>query len=188
MKLIVGLGNPGNRYEQTRHNAGFMVVDRLMDRNGLQLNEQKFEADYRVWHHSNEKVLIAKPYTYMNNSGGAVLSLMSYYGVALEDLLVIYDEMDLDPGRIRLRLRGSAGGHNGMKSIIHLIGTDDFKRIRIGIGRPQPGWKVVDHVLAPFDKQSQLLVDQAVDQASMAIEKWLGGNRFEEIMNQFNQK
>lgn len=187
MKLIVGLGNPGDRYEGTRHNAGFAVIERLMERQGIQMTQQKFDADYTIWHTGAEKVVLVKPYTYMNNSGQAVLPLMSYYGVDIEDLVIVYDELDLEPGRIRLREKGSAGGHNGMKSIIHLLGTTDFKRIRVGIGRPQPGWKVVDHVLAAFDKESLSLVEKAVDQASQALEEWIAGAAFDQVMNQYNR-
>lgn len=187
MKMIVGLGNPGERYEGTRHNIGFTTVDALMDQQHIQMTDQKFSADYTIWRHHGEKILIVKPYTYMNNSGEAVLQLMSYYGISSDDLVVIYDELDLEPGRIRLRTKGSAGGHRGMKSIIGLLGTQDFKRIRIGIGRPQYGWKVVDHVLAPFDKESRSSVDHATDKAVAALVDWAEGKSFLDIMNIYNQ-
>nr|WP_247599290.1 aminoacyl-tRNA hydrolase [Facklamia miroungae] len=186
--MIVGLGNPGERYAGTRHNAGFEVLDRLVDKEGLSFTDQKFEADFTIWHSQSDKVLLVKPFTYMNNSGQAVLPFMSYFGLAIDDLVVVYDELDLEPGRIRLRELGSAGGHNGMKSIIHMLGTSEFKRIRVGIGRPHPGWKVVDHVLAPFDKESLPLVTQAIDQAADALIDWVHGKSYSEVMNQYNRK
>lgn len=186
MKMVVGLGNPGNRYDGTRHNVGFEVIDHLLDEHQIKMTDQKFTADYTIWRLGNEKILLVKPFTYMNNSGEAVLPLMSYYGIALEDLLVIYDDLDLEPGKIRLREKGSAGGHNGMKSIIQLLGSSEINRIRLGIGRPQGGWKVVDHVLAPFDKESRLFVDKAIPLAIQAIEKWAQGSSFVKVMNQYN--
>lgn len=187
MKMIVGLGNPGDRYDGTRHNIGFTAVDSLMDLQQIQMTDQKFSADYTIWRHQGERILLVKPYTYMNNSGEAVLQLMSYYGISSEDLVVIYDELDLEPGRIRLRQKGSAGGHRGMKSIIGLLGTDKFKRIRIGIGRPQYGWKVVDHVLAPFDKDSRSAVEEAVNRTVSALVEWAEGKSFIDVMNTYNQ-
>ncbi|MCR8969667.1 aminoacyl-tRNA hydrolase [Facklamia sp. 7083-14-GEN3] len=188
MKMIVGLGNPGERYANTRHNAGFEAIDRLVDKEGLSFTDQKFDADFTIWRNQTDKILLVKPFTYMNNSGQAVLPLMSYYGIAVEDLIVVYDDLDLEPGRIRLREKGSAGGHNGMKSIIHMLGTNDFKRIRIGIGRPQAGWKVIDHVLAPFDKDSLPLVTQAIDHVADALTDWVDGKPYSEVMNFYNRK
>ncbi|EFR31693.1 aminoacyl-tRNA hydrolase [Eremococcus coleocola] len=186
MKLFVGLGNPGEKYEATRHNVGFAVIDQFMQDHGLAMTKQKFRADYEIWHSPKEKVLLLKPFTYMNASGEAVLPIMSYYGIGMEDLVVVYDDLDLDPGRIRLRQKGSSGGHNGMKSIISILGSDQFNRIRVGIGRPHPGWKVVDHVLAPFDKTEQVLIDQAVGQAASALTDYLDNEDFIQTMNKFN--
>ena len=186
MKCIVGLGNPGGRYQGTKHNVGFDTIDNLLKRNHLQLNNQKFSADYTIWHRQGEKVILVEPYTYMNLSGQAVLPLMTYYGIHLDNLLVIYDDLDLEPGRIRLRQKGSAGGHNGIKSLIQLLGTQDFKRIKIGIGRPEPGWKVADHVLAPFKADQRQVIDQAIDQSAEIAEAWLDGKSFIELMNAHN--
>ena len=186
MKLFVGLGNPGAKYDGTRHNVGFDVIDQLLKANQLSMTHQKFQADYEIWHHLSDKILLVKPYTYMNNSGQAVLQLMSYYGVGMDDLVVVYDDMDLDPGRIRLRQKGSSGGHNGMKSIIQLLGSDQFNRIRVGVGRPHPGWKVVDHVLAPFDQEERIFVNQAVNQASQALEAYAQSDDFLQVMNSYN--
>lgn len=186
MKLIVGLGNPGDKYEGTRHNIGFDVVDRLCQKNGLAMTDQKFRADFTVWHAASEKVILVKPYTYMNLSGEALLPLMSYYGVAMDEIVVAYDDLDLEPGRIRLRQNGSSGGHNGIKSIINLLGDQQFNRIRIGIGRSKVGRKVVDHVLQRFDIDERIEVDNAIDQAVEALEYWIAGHDFVDTMNQFN--
>lgn len=186
MKLVIGLGNPGNKYHGSRHNIGFEVIDELLDRHQLSMTDQKFRADYRVWHHPGEKVLLMKPFTYMNLSGEALLPMMSYYGIDLDDMLVVHDDLDLEPGRIRLRQKGSSGGQNGVKSIIDLLGTNEFKRIKVGIGRPQGGWKVVDHVLSPFTAEDRIATDEAVGRATDAIEAWLAGKPFIDVMSQFN--
>lgn len=188
LKLIVGLGNPGEKYAQTRHNVGFDVVDALIQRHQLTKIEQKFRADYTVWHTQSERIYLVKPYTYMNLSGEAVLPLMSYFGVGMDDIVVVYDDMDISPGKIRLRQSGSAGGHNGMKSIINMLGSNQFNRIRVGIGRPHDGWKVVDHVLAPFTPDERLSIDQGIDQAVEALENWVEVGDFLKTMNEFNRK
>lgn len=188
LKLIVGLGNPGEKYAHTRHNVGFDVIDALMQKHQLSTLEQKFRADYTVWRLQSERVYLVKPYTYMNLSGEAVLPLMSYFGVGMDDIVVVYDDMDLSPGKIRLRQSGSAGGHNGMKSIINMLGSNQFNRIRVGIGRPHDGWKVVDHVLAPFTSDERLLINQGIDQAVEALENWAKTGNFLKTMNEFNRK
>ena len=188
MKLIVGLGNPGEQYSKTRHNIGFSVIDQILSDNQLMMDKQKFNADYTIWRLAEDKVFLVKPYTYMNNSGEAVLPLMSYFNVSADDLCVVYDDMDLALGRLRLRTKGSAGGHNGMKNMINLLGTSEFKRIRIGIGHPEGPYKVVDHVLSAFTPSEQLLVDQSVDKAAQAIDDWVKGASFEEVMKEYNQK
>lgn len=184
--MIIGLGNPGNRYDGTRHNIGFDVVDALMMKNNIRMTDQKFQADFTVWHSPNGRVLLVKPFTYMNVSGEAVLPLMSYYGIGMDDVVVIYDDLDLPPGCIRLRESGSAGGHNGMKSIIHCLGDQRINRIRIGIGRPKMGRKVVDHVLNKFDKEDRIEVDNAIDRSVEALEDWVSTGDFKQTMNRFN--
>lgn len=186
VKLIVGLGNPGSKYEGTRHNIGFDVIDELLRRHHLTMTDQKFRADFTIWHHPQGKVLLVKPYTYMNLSGEALLPLMSYYGISLDDVIVVYDDLDLEPGKLRLRQKGGAGGHNGMKNIIHLLGDQNFNRIRIGIGRPHGGWKVVDYVLAPFSSKDRTEVDVAVQEAADGLEEWIEGKSFVEVMNRLN--
>lgn len=186
MKLVVGLGNPGDKYVGTRHNVGFEVIDRLLQDHQLSLNETKFRADYVIWHYQGEKVILTQPYTYMNLSGEAVLPLMTYYDIHFEDLLVIYDDLDMEVGKIRMRPKGSAGGHNGMKSLIQMLGTQEFQRIKLGIGRPAPGWKVVDHVLAPFTAEQRPLMEEAVAQVAGIVEEWIAGADFITLMNRYN--
>ena len=188
MKMVVGLGNPGRQYEQTRHNVGFDVIDQLAKTEGLVLNDQKFRADYTIWHASpTEKVLLVKPYTFMNLSGEAVLPLMTYFNVSVDDLLVIYDDLDLNPGTLRLREKGSAGGHNGIKNIIAMLDTQTFKRVKVGIGRPQFGRKVVDHVLQRFDTDERILVEQTMDLTVELIQKWVKGEDFTRLGSAYNK-
>ena len=186
MKLIVGLGNPGDKYQGTRHNVGFDVIDALARQEGLKLTDQKFRVDYTIWRVGDEKVLLVKPYTFMNLSGEAVLPLMSYYNISPDELVVVYDDLDLEPGKLRLRQSGSAGGHNGVKSIIEMLGTQDFKRVKIGIGRPQYGRKVVDHVLQRFDTDDRALIEQKIDQTTDLLRAWAKGETFVQLMNQYN--
>ena len=133
MKLIVGLGNPGMEYVKTRHNAGFLLIDRLCEKLDLTLDKSKCKAIYGIYRHKGEKIIIAKPQTYMNLSGQAVTSLMHFYDVATEDLIVVHDDLDLPLGKLRLRSQGSSGGQKGMGNIIDLLGTSKIKRMRIGI-------------------------------------------------------
>ncbi|MBQ5152453.1 aminoacyl-tRNA hydrolase [Macrococcoides caseolyticum] len=186
MKCIVGLGNIGKKYELTRHNIGFMVVDRLVESYNLELNQQKFKGLYTIAMINGEKVLLIEPMTYMNLSGEAVRPLMDYFNVSTEDLLVLYDDLDMPPGRLRLRQKGSAGGHNGIRSLIQHLGTDQFKRIRIGIGRPTGHLKVVDFVLQKFTHDEMIVMDKVINQTIKAVEAFIAGERFENIMNQYN--
>lgn len=185
MKMIVGLGNPGTKYEQTRHNIGFSIIDHLAEQLMIQLDKQKFKSVYGFRTLEGEKVMLCKPITFMNLSGEAVRPLLDYYKVEIENLLVIYDDLDLPTGRLRLRQKGGTGGHNGVKSIIQHLGTEHFKRLRIGIGRPDPHQTVLDHVLKPFHQSEQPLVQEAILHASQACEEWLR-TPFLEVMNRFN--
>lgn len=188
MKLIVGLGNPGNKYDHTRHNVGFDAIDELLKKHDLSMTDAKFRADYTIWHHHGEKVVLVKPYTYMNLSGEAVFPLMTYYGIDPDDIVVIFDDMDLEPGRIRLRESGSSGGHNGIKSLIDMLGDTHFKRVKIGVGRPQFGRKVVDHVLTKFDQDDRISVDLSIEKALQALEEWVEGKSFHDVMSVYNSK
>jgi len=186
MKCIVGLGNIGRKFDLTRHNIGFMVIDELCRKHGLELDKQKFNGLYTIATIKAEKVLLVEPMTYMNLSGEAVRPLMDYYKVTTEDILVLYDDLDMPPGRLRLRPKGSAGGHNGIRSLIQHLGTDEFKRIRIGIGRPPGRMKVPDFVLQKFSDDEMITMHRVIDRTIEACEMFLMGERFENVMNQYN--
>lgn len=169
MKLIVGLGNPGRQYAETRHNVGFMAIDYLAGKLGVKVDKIKFKSVVGEGFLGTEKVVLAKPQTYMNLSGEAVLDMVQWYKLDPADILVIYDDMDLPAGKLRLRMKGSAGGHNGMKSIIYLLQSDQFPRLRIGIGRPtNEKMESVDFVLGRFNKEQQELMVDAVKKAGEA--------------------
>ena len=187
MKLIVGLGNPGRKYKKTRHNIGFMVVDELLSRHGFKLNKNKFNGDYAMENIAGEKVIFLEPQTFMNLSGNAVRPLMEYFGVEAEDVLVIYDDLDLPTGKIRLRAKGGHGGHNGMRSLIEHLGTKEFNRIRFGVGRPTNAVAVVDYVLGDFAKHERDTVQESIAKAADACEDWAGGKAFIDVMNDYNQ-
>ncbi|WP_080843557.1 aminoacyl-tRNA hydrolase [Cytobacillus gottheilii] len=186
MKLFVGLGNPGKPYEQTRHNIGFEVIDSLAVKLGITLDQAKFKGIYGIGHCNGEKVFLLKPLTYMNLSGESIRPLMDYYGIEDEELTVIYDDLDLPVGKIRLRQKGSAGGHNGIKSTIAHLGTVQFNRIRVGIDRPPAGMKVPDYVLGKFSsdeqQEMQTVIEKCVDACESAITE-----PFLQVMNKFNQ-
>lgn|SRR5699024_1148136 len=187
MKCVIGLGNPGRKYEKTRHNVGFFVIDELIDRHNLDFSKSKFKCDYAIEHIGTEKVLFIKPQTFMNLSGEGVRPLLDFYKVAVEDIVVTYDDLDLPTGKIRLREKGGHGGHNGIRSLIEHLGTKEFKRIRIGVGRPTNNTPVVKYVLQPFQKEEEADVDLAVQLAADASETWFTKS-FVEVMNQFNNK
>ncbi|MBL3850905.1 aminoacyl-tRNA hydrolase [Bacillus anthracis] len=185
MKLIVGLGNPGREYELTRHNIGFMAIDELAKRWNISLNEQKFKGVFGAGFVNGEKVILLKPLTYMNLSGESIRPLMDYYKIDIEDFVVLYDDLDIPVGKLRLRMKGSAGGHNGVKSTISHLGTQEFQRIRMGIDRPKNGMKVVDYVLGRFTSEEIPDVNHSIEKAADACEEWLN-KPFLQIMNTFN--
>ncbi|WP_394239418.1 aminoacyl-tRNA hydrolase [Niallia oryzisoli] len=185
MKLIVGLGNPGKQYEHTRHNIGFEVIDALAERLNIALDQAKFKGVYGKTIIDGEKVFLLKPLTYMNLSGESISAMMDYFEIDTEDLLVIYDDMDLPAGKIRLRQKGSAGGHNGIKSTIAHVGTQEFNRIRVGINRPSNGMSITDYVLGRFSKEEQDLIKGAVQQSADACEEWIK-KPFLQVMNTYN--
>nr|WP_255731558.1 aminoacyl-tRNA hydrolase [Solibacillus sp. MA9] len=185
VKLIIGLGNPGKPYEHTRHNIGFDVIDELANRWNAPLNQSKFNGMYASVHRPEGKVILLKPLTYMNLSGESVRPLMDYFDIDIEDIIVIYDDLDLETGKLRLRAKGSAGGHNGIKSLIQHLGTQEFNRIRVGVNRPPAGMKVADYVLSKFSKDDQPVVTEAIDKSCDAVETALK-KPFLEVMNQFN--
>lgn len=187
MKIIVGLGNPGNEYAKTRHNVGFMLIDALAEHLNITLWKDKFNAQIAEGRIGAEKILLVKPQTYMNNSGEAVGPLMRWYKLEPEDIIVAHDDMDIPAGTIRIRKKGSSGGHNGIKSLISHIGSENFARVRLGIGRPLPGWSVVKHVLAPFPAEDKAEVDKAIDYLIPAVE-CIVSDGLDIAMNKYNPK
>lgn len=189
MFLLVGLGNPGIKYALTRHNVGFWVIDELAARHGCPLERVKFQAYYATGIVAGSRAVLAKPLTYMNRSGIAVGELAHYYDVSLEKLLVIYDDMDLPIGRLRLRPEGGSGGHRGMASVLSRLGTTEIPRLRLGIGRQAPVGedRAVEHVLSRFSPEEEAAVHQAVALAADAVETFLSQD-LEEAMNRFNAK
>ncbi len=185
MKLIVGLGNPGKKYENTRHNTGFAVIDRTLAKLNVELDKNKFNADYTMINRNGEKIYILKPLTYMNLSGEAVAPFMKYFGIEPEDLVVVHDDLDLPVGKIRLRQSGSCGGQNGMRNIIDLLGDSNIKRVRVGIGK-DPLIPVVDYVLGKTKKEDLEVYNQALDKASDALIYWLDHDDFSKVMSNFN--
>lgn len=185
MKCIVGLGNPGKKYDGTRHNIGFMVVDRLSDVLNIPIDNKKFKCDYGVGLVNGEKVMLVKPQTFMNLSGEGVRPLVDYYNVELEDVFVLYDDLDLALGTLRLRQKGSGGGHNGIKSLNQHFASEAYKRLRIGIDRPLPGESVSRYVLSTFPKADSELLDKVIEQSAKASEAFISES-FNYVMNNFN--
>ncbi len=184
--LVVGLGNPGTKYETTRHNAGFLCITRLEDTLGFKAKKLKFHAligDSRI---GNRKILFMKPQTMMNNSGLAVKECADFYKIPPEKIIVIFDDISLEPGKLRIRRKGSAGGHNGIKSIIAHLGTEDFPRIKLGVGKkPHPDYDLADWVLANFPKKDIPLVRDAIDEGCKALE-YMVNDDIEKAMSEFN--
>ncbi|KAB7704308.1 aminoacyl-tRNA hydrolase [Bacillus aerolatus] len=185
MKLIVGLGNPGAKYAGTRHNIGFDVIEELAERFGSPLTEAKHKGVYTTVRKGTEKAILLKPLTYMNLSGESIGEVMRYYNIEVEDVVVIYDDLDLPVGRIRLRQKGSAGGHNGIKSTIAHLGTQNFNRIRIGIDRPNVPMNIADYVLGKFTIDEQKNMKEVISKSADAVEAWLE-RPFLEVMNEYN--
>ena len=172
MYLIVGLGNPGAKYQFTRHNTGFNVVEVISQRMGIKLDRSKCKARVGEGRFGAERVVLAQPQTYMNLSGESVRELISWYKCPLENMIVIYDDIDLPAGRIRIRAKGSAGTHNGMRNIIYQLGRDDFPRVRVGIGKPDhPGYDLADYVLGRYPKEQQHTMFDAFLRAADAVKE-----------------
>jgi len=184
MKLIVGLGNPTKKYEGTRHNTGFMVIDAFAASEHIDISTKKFNGLYTKFKYKDEDVILLKPQTYMNNSGEAVIAFMNYFKIDISDLLVVYDDLDMPTGKLRLREQGGAGGHNGIKSIINHVGGQNFKRIRVGIDRI-PKWDVINYVLGQFMSDEQPLIQEGIKNAVEAIHCYLDDG-FAKAMNRFN--
>ena len=174
MFVIVGLGNPGKKYEKTRHNMGFLAIDKLAEKHDIKVNKLKHKALTGDGFIFGQKALLVKPQTYMNLSGEAVTQLVNWYKVAPEELLVVYDDVDLPFGRVRIRPKGSAGTHNGMRNILYLLGRDDFPRLRVGIGRPPEHWDMKDFVISGYETaQDRKIAFQAYLFAAECVETFV---------------
>ncbi|MSS44105.1 aminoacyl-tRNA hydrolase [Anaerosalibacter bizertensis] len=185
MYAVIGLGNPGREYENTRHNIGFNTVDLLADRNGIDINKIKFKSVYGKGRIGNESVLLLKPQTYMNNSGISVLELYKYYKIPIENILVVVDDIDIDFGVVRIKRKGSAGTHNGLKSIIYHLQRNDFPRIKIGVGSPPPEWDLADFVLSRFQNKEEKTIKESIEVACESIETIIRED-IDKAMNKFN--
>ena len=189
MKLVVALGNIGREYAGTRHNIGFMTADLLAERWGDTEAWRKADNAFYLEKRMPEKCWVIKPTTYMNNSGVAVADFANFYHIPPEDVLVIQDDMDLPVGTLRIRRKGSSGGHNGLKSIERALGSQAYPRIKVGIGHPvHQEQAVISHVLHPFQGEDKEKVQEALDQAADAVEAWMKGAAVGELMQQFNKK
>ena len=186
MYLIAGLGNPGKQYEATRHNMGFDVIDKLVEEFNVPQAGVKFNAMYGKGRIGGEPVILMKPLSYMNLSGGPIRDMANYFKIDPEtELIVIYDDIDTEPGQLRVRKKGSAGGHNGIKSIIQQLGTQNFMRVRVGVGAKPKDWDLADYVLGRFDRDDRQLVEAAQDRACEAVEMILADS-VDAAMNKFN--
>lgn len=187
MYLIAGLGNPTKEYDKTRHNVGFSVLDVLADKYNIDVSDRKHRAYCGKGVIEGQKVLLMKPQTFMNLSGESLRSAVDYYKIAPEDIIVIYDDISLEPGQLRIRLKGSAGGHNGIKNIIAQLGTQEFPRIKVGVGAKPPRMDLAAYVLSRFSKGEQELMDEAFREAADAAVMMMRDGA-ERAMNHYNAK
>ncbi len=185
VKLVVGLGNPGSQYECSRHNVGFRVVDILSVRHGIRLSEYRFSSLMGYGKIAKRDVVLAKPLTYMNRSGLAVSAMTTWHNLDFSDVLVVLDDIALEQGRLRIRAKGSDGGHNGLKSVIRALKTEEIPRIRIGIGMPNPAVDIATHVLDAFQKDETLIIQEALLRAADAVSVWIE-HGIDRAMNEFN--
>ena len=188
MYLIVGLGNPTAKYAKTRHNAGFDVIDAIADKYGIELNLRKGNAFCGTGYIEGQKVMLAKPQTFMNLSGDSVSALINFYKLdPTQELIVVFDDISLAPGNLRIRKKGSAGGHYGIKDIIAKTGTDQFERVKVGVGEKPAGWDLADHVLGRFSPEDRKKFEDAVKDAVDAVSLMVQ-DRTDEAMNLYNRK
>ena len=183
--IIVGLGNPGSQYENTRHNAGFITLDTIAKKNDIKVDRLKFKSLCGAGTIGGKRVLLMKPSTFMNNSGEAVSEAMRFYKLRPDQLIVLSDDISLAPGRVRIRKKGSAGGHNGIKSIIAMTGTQGFSRIKVGVGEKPQGWDLADHVLGRFSSEDRAKVEEAIGHAMDAAVLMMQGET-DKAMNIYN--
>lgn len=183
MKLIVGLGNPGKEYAMTRHNCGFRVVDAFADATGVDIDKEDFRGVYGRFKYNEEDIILFKPMTMMNLSGTAVYEIVKFFKIHREDIVIIYDDMAIEPGMLRLRASGSSGGQKGMENIIKCLATENIKRIRVGIGEPK--YDPIKHVLGEPTGEDRVKIDGAIERATKAIREFLI-NDFQNAMSKFN--
>ena len=188
MKLIVGLGNPGKKYQNTRHNIGFTIIDFYIEKNNIILNNDKFDGKFGTFFHNGEKIIIAKPLTFMNNSGNFVASVVAYYGIELKDILIIVDDKDQETGSFKLKVNSSSGGQKGIKSIIELLGTKDFLRLKVGIGKPHQNQDTASFVIANFTKVQINDVKNNFETFNKIIGDFIIGKDTKELLNTYNGK
>lgn len=187
MYAVIGLGNPGNKYSNTKHNVGFNTIDCLAEKNNVKLSKIKFKSVYGETMIDGNKVILVKPQTYMNNSGISVMEILKYTNVPIDNIIVIYDDIDIELGSLRIRKKGSAGSHNGMKSIIYHLKSEDFPRIRLGIGKPNQGQDLANYVINNFGKEDRELIDTTIERASEAVLEIIK-NGVDQAMNMFNKR
>ena len=187
MYIIVGLGNPTKEYDKTRHNVGFSVIDVLADRIGIDVSEKKHRALCGKGMLEGQKVILAKPQTFMNLSGESVRAMVDFYKVSPDEVIIVYDDISLEPGQLRIRTKGSAGGHNGIKNIIAHLGTQEFPRIKVGVGEKPKYMDLADYVLSRFSKGEQELMDDAFRDAADAVAMMISEG-MDAAMNHFNAK
>lgn len=187
MYIIVGLGNPEPEYAKTRHNMGFDVINKLANKNNIELTKTKFNAIYGTGIIKNKKVILIKPQTYMNNSGESVIEFVNFYKENLRNVIVIYDDMDTDIGQIRIRAKGGAGSHNGMKSMVKELKSEEFPRIRVGIGKPINEFDRINYVIGSIPNEEYTKLQEGEDLATQAIEYWID-NGIDNTMNRYNVK
>lgn len=184
MKLIVGLGNPGREYEKTRHNIGFMAIDRIVDSLGIEFDKNKFNGSYCVGNIDGEKVMFLKPLEYMNLSGNVIGRFVKFFDIDISDILIIHDDLDMDLGRIKLRPQGSSGGHNGLKNIEANLGTKEYKRVKIGISNDKR-FDTKDYVLGKFSSDDMEVLNPILDKMPLLFNDYLSMN-FDLLMNKYN--
>ena len=185
MYLIIGLGNPEEEYSKTRHNMGFNAINKIAEQYGLKINKNKFQGLYESAIIEGQKVILIKPQTYMNLSGECIKQFVDFYKIPNEDILVIYDDMDIEPGKIKIRKKGGPGGHNGMKSIIKMLGTEELSRIRVGIGRPEHNGDEINYVIGAIPEEEIPKLNEGVENAKEAVIEVLK-NGIDSAMNKLN--
>ncbi|MCX7746273.1 MAG: aminoacyl-tRNA hydrolase [Clostridia bacterium] len=185
--IVIGLGNPGARYEYTRHNVGFIAVDLLAQKYGIKISKIKHKAILGEGSIEGAKVVLVKPQTYMNLSGESVREVLDWYKAPIKNVIIIYDDIDLAVGKIRIRPKGSSGTHNGMRSVLYQIQTDEFPRVRIGIGKPPEGWQLADFVLSKFTQEEKRSIEEGITNGAEAASAIIKSG-IESAMNKYNSK